>query len=98
MSAIVSLSIPSQKASMWDLWKVWIPAVGHTWRLREQEENNAWNRLDCPAGLVPGGCVTDLESQPILGLLPQRRDGFTACDRSHFVAARQDLVKGCCNV
>ena len=64
----------------------------------EKGEKYAWNRLNCSAGFVSGGCSPNLESQPFLGLLPERRVGFAPRHRSYFVVAWQDLVAGCSNI
>src|SRR5271157_2370675 len=34
-------------------------------------DSNDWNYLDCSSGFVSGGSSSDLESQPLLGLLPE---------------------------
>ena len=53
----------------------------------------AWYYLSCFASVVSGGRSTDMESQPLLGLLSERWNGFASGRCSYFVVARPDLVR-----
>ena len=68
--------------------------TGRHWILR-QGGKYAWNYLDCSSGFVSGRCSPEVESQPFLGLLPERRIGSSPRRRGYFAVAWPDLIAGC---